>query len=80
MLTGRVHPGESPSSWIMRGAIEYITGTCELCIHGAIEYITGTCELCIHGVIEYITGTCVNTVSAIEYITGTCVLGCYSVI
>ena len=54
MLTGRVHPGESPSSWIMRGAIEYITGTCELCIHGAIEYITGTCELCIHGVIEYI--------------------------
>ena len=27
VLSARVHPGEAPSSWIMRGVIEYLTGT-----------------------------------------------------
>ena len=27
IVTSRVHPGESPSSWIMRGILHYITGT-----------------------------------------------------
>ena len=26
IVTSRVHPGESPSSWIMRGILHYITG------------------------------------------------------
>ena len=26
IITSRVHPGESPSSWIMRGILHYITG------------------------------------------------------
>jgi hypothetical protein len=26
VLSARVHPGEAPSSWIMRGVIEYLTG------------------------------------------------------
>jgi hypothetical protein len=26
ILSARVHPGEAPSSWIMRGVIEYLTG------------------------------------------------------
>ena len=29
VLTGRVHPGESPSSWLMRGVIHYLTGHTE---------------------------------------------------
>ncbi len=29
VLTSRVHPGESPSSWIMRGVIHYLTGRTE---------------------------------------------------
>ena len=28
-LSGRVHPGESPSSWVMRGVIHYLTGPSE---------------------------------------------------
>eukprot|EP00967_Tisochrysis_lutea_P100508 scaffold150028_cov21-Tisochrysis_lutea.AAC.1 len=27
MLTARVHPGESNSSWMVRGLIEYLTGS-----------------------------------------------------
>ena len=30
VLTGRVHPGESPSSWMMRGVIQFLTGNCHL--------------------------------------------------
>ena len=26
VLTARVHPGETPSSWIMRGIINFLTG------------------------------------------------------
>ena len=26
VLSARVHPGEAPSSWIMRGVLEYLTG------------------------------------------------------
>ena len=33
VLTGRVHPGESPSSWIMRGIIEHVTGNSFLEFH-----------------------------------------------
>jgi cytosolic carboxypeptidase protein 2/3 len=29
VLTGRVHPGESPASWLMRGVIHYLTGSTE---------------------------------------------------
>lgn len=29
VLTSRVHPGESPASWIMRGIIHYLTGDTE---------------------------------------------------
>jgi hypothetical protein len=29
LLTGRVHPGESPASWIMRGLVHYLTGRTE---------------------------------------------------
>ena len=28
-LSGRVHPGESPSSWVMQGVIHYLTGHSE---------------------------------------------------
>jgi murein tripeptide amidase MpaA len=29
VLTARVHPGESPSSWLMRGVLHYLTGATE---------------------------------------------------
>ena len=32
-LTGRVHPGESPSSWVMRGVIHYLTGETDTAVH-----------------------------------------------
>lgn len=30
MITARVHPGESPSSWMMKGFIDFITGTSDV--------------------------------------------------
>ena len=30
VLSGRVHPGETPSSWIMRGILHFLTGESEI--------------------------------------------------
>ena len=48
VLTGRVHPGESPSSWMMRGVIQFLTGGCSHHHHVPI-CSTGLFSLLLHG-------------------------------
>ena len=48
VLTGRVHPGESPSSWMMRGVIQFLTGDRPHHHHVLISS-TGLFSLLLHG-------------------------------
>jgi murein tripeptide amidase MpaA len=39
VLTARVHPGESTSSWVMRGILNFLTGNSEQAIKLRDKYI-----------------------------------------
>ena len=39
IITSRVHPGETPSSWIMRGILHYITGKTDIAVALRKHYI-----------------------------------------
>ena len=39
IITSRVHPGESPSSWIMRGILHYVTGKTDIAVALRKHYI-----------------------------------------
>ena len=36
-MTARVHPGESNSSWMMKGLLEYITGSSQMAAVGSFS-------------------------------------------
>ena len=37
VVTARVHPGESNSSWMMKGLLEYITGSSQMAAVGSFR-------------------------------------------
>jgi hypothetical protein len=39
ILTARVHPGETPASWIMRGIIDFLTGDTDVAEELREKYI-----------------------------------------